>query len=155
MGREARGDRERPRPHPSLVTRHSSFGRAAPRAPGGAQPLARLPGRGLRPRGHRRALRVVGRRAGGSGGGGGAAARGWQERSPTLSPPLLARLPGDALVYDLTYRQTPILQAAAARGLATLDGLAMVVEQGALAWQLWTGRQAPRAVMRQAALAAR
>ena len=84
-----------------------------------------------------------------------ATARGWQERSPTLPPALLARLPGDALVYDLTYRQTPLLQAAAARGLATLDGLPMVVEQGALAWQLWTGREAPRAMMREAALAAR
>lgn len=84
-----------------------------------------------------------------------ATAAGWNAAAPVLAPDLLARLPNHALVYDLTYRQTPLLGAAAARGLATLDGLPMLVEQGALAFQLWTGREAPRPVMWAAALAAR
>ena len=84
-----------------------------------------------------------------------ATARGWHAAESTLPPAQLALLPGDALVYDLTYQPTGLLRAAAARGLATLDGLPMLVEQGALAWQLWTGREPPRAVMWQAALAGR
>ena len=84
-----------------------------------------------------------------------ATAAGWRAGAPTLPPALLARLPATALVYDLTYRSTPLLRAAADRGLATIDGLPMLVEQGALAFELWTGRPAPRAVMREAALRAR
>ena len=84
-----------------------------------------------------------------------ATARGWHDPEPTLPPARLAHLPAGALVYDLTYQPTGLLRAAAARGLATLDGLPMLVEQGALAWQLWTGREPPRVVMWQAALAAR
>ena len=84
-----------------------------------------------------------------------ATAAGWNADAPVLAADLLARLPDHALVYDLTYRRTPLLEAAATRGLATLDGLPMLVEQGALAFQLWTGREAPRPVMWAAALAAR
>jgi shikimate dehydrogenase len=40
------------------------------------------------------------------------------------------------------------LAAAAARGLTTLDGLGMLVNQGALAVELWTGVHPDRAVMR-------
>lgn len=68
---------------------------------------------------------------------------------------LLERLPAHALVYDLAYRQTALLDAAATRGLATLDGLPMLVEQGALALQFWTGKEAPREIMWAAAVAAR
>ena len=84
-----------------------------------------------------------------------ATARGWLAPEPMLPPAQLALLPAGALVYDLTYQPTGLLRAAAARGLATLDGLPMLVEQGALAWQHWTGREPPRRVMWQAALAAR
>lgn len=72
-----------------------------------------------------------------------------------ISAELLARLPDHALVYDLAYRQTALLDAAMARGLATLDGLPMLVEQGALALQFWTGVEAPREIMWAAALAKR
>ncbi len=60
------------------------------------------------------------------------------------------------LVCDLTYnpRDTVLLQAARAAGAATLDGTGMLVHQGAIAWEIWTGRPAPVAVMRQALLAA-
>jgi shikimate dehydrogenase len=58
-------------------------------------------------------------------------------------------------VVDLVYRSgsTPLLAAATAHGSRTLDGLAVLVAQGALSFELWTGRQAPVAVMRSAALA--
>ena len=85
-----------------------------------------------------------------------ATAAGWRpEDPPLLAPELLHKLPEHALVYDLTYRRTPLLRAAEERGLATLDGLPMLVEQGALAFQLWTGREAPRPTMWAAAQAGR
>jgi shikimate dehydrogenase len=72
-----------------------------------------------------------------------------------LPAALLTRLPDHALVYDLAYRQTVLLRAAAARGLATLDGLPMLVEQGALSFGLWTGLEPPRETMWAAAVAHR
>jgi shikimate dehydrogenase len=62
--------------------------------------------------------------------------------------------PGDyPLVVDLVYRegQTALLAAARAGGARTLDGLDVLVAQGALSLQLWTGRPAPLEVMRRAA----
>jgi len=46
--------------------------------------------------------------------------------------------------------QTAFLSAAAARGARTLDGLGMLVHQGAVAFQMWTGLEAPLDVMRRA-----
>jgi shikimate dehydrogenase len=64
-------------------------------------------------------------------------------------------LRGD-LIYDLVYRPRPtrLLREAAARGLQTLDGLEMFLAQAAEQFHLFTDREAPLAVMRQAALAA-
>jgi len=45
---------------------------------------------------------------------------------------------------------TPFLKEAEARGAHTLDGLGMVVYQGAIGFKMWTGRDAPTAVMRAA-----
>lgn len=59
------------------------------------------------------------------------------------------------LVCDLIYRSTPLLRAAEARGAATQDGLEMLVQQGGLAFEAWTGLAAPLDVMRRAALEAR
>jgi shikimate dehydrogenase len=60
------------------------------------------------------------------------------------------------LVVDLAYRSGPtaLLSAAQAHGARTIDGLEILVAQGALSFALWTGRQAPLDVMRQAARAA-
>ncbi len=44
---------------------------------------------------------------------------------------------------------TAFLKAAEACGAHTLDGLGMLVYQGAIAFQMWTGREAPVAVMRR------
>jgi shikimate dehydrogenase len=46
--------------------------------------------------------------------------------------------------------QTAFLKAAAARGARTLDGLGMLVYQGAIAFRLWTGVEPDVAVMRRA-----
>jgi len=56
-------------------------------------------------------------------------------------------------VIDLVYhaRSTPLLVAASAHGARTVDGLDVLVAQGALSFELWTGREAPRAVMASAA----
>ena len=58
-----------------------------------------------------------------------------------------------AYVVDLVYRSgsTPLLAAARAQGARTLDGLEVLVAQGALSLELWTGRHAPIDVMRRAA----
>ncbi len=57
------------------------------------------------------------------------------------------------VVYDLVYvpRQTALLRRAAADGARPIDGLGMLVEQGAAALAGWTGQEPPRKVMRQAA----
>ena len=49
------------------------------------------------------------------------------------------------LVYDLVYVPpvTPLLGMAIDRGARTLGGLAMLVHQGAAAFRLWTGLDAP------------
>lgn len=58
-------------------------------------------------------------------------------------------------VSDLIYRPTPLLQAAARCGARTQDGLEMLVQQGALAFEAWTGLAAPVERMRSAAFETR
>lgn len=64
-------------------------------------------------------------------------------------PPLdidLAPLPDDAWVYDIVYAPlvTPLLAAAEARGLETIDGLDMLIGQAAVAFELFFGAAPPR-----------
>lgn len=61
------------------------------------------------------------------------------------------RLPLSALVYDIVYTPggTPLLQAAKRQGLDTLDGLGMLIHQGARAFALWTGQAMPVERVRQ------
>lgn len=56
------------------------------------------------------------------------------------------------LVCDVVFNppQTPLVKAAKARGLPVLDGLSMLVYQGVIGFELWTGLRAPEAVMKQA-----
>jgi shikimate dehydrogenase len=58
----------------------------------------------------------------------------------------------DMLVCDVVFNppETRFLAAARQRGLPVLDGLAMLVYQGVIGFELWTGRAAPEAVMTQA-----
>jgi shikimate dehydrogenase len=62
-------------------------------------------------------------------------------------------LHGVRAVADFVYTATPsaLLAAAAGHGAATVDGLELLVQQGALALEAFTGRPAPVAVMRAAA----
>jgi shikimate dehydrogenase len=56
---------------------------------------------------------------------------------------------GQALI-DLPYPRTATAHAASARGARVVDGLEVLVAQGAAAFELWTGLPAPRDVMRAA-----
>jgi shikimate dehydrogenase len=55
--------------------------------------------------------------------------------------------PGQALI-DLPYPRTATAEAAAAAGARVLDGLEVLVAQGAASFELWTGQPAPLDVMR-------
>jgi shikimate dehydrogenase len=56
-------------------------------------------------------------------------------------------------VVDLVYRPggTPLVTAAREQGCRTVDGLEVLVHQGALSFSVWTGRPAPVEAMRKAA----
>ena len=60
------------------------------------------------------------------------------------------------VVADLVYlpRRTPLLDLAESRGAATVEGVGMLVHQGAIAFERWTATAAPVAVMRDAVLGA-
>lgn len=57
--------------------------------------------------------------------------------------------PGQTLV-DLPYPRTATAEAAAVAGARVLDGLEVLVAQGAASFELWTGRPAPVGAMREA-----
>ena len=73
--------------------------------------------------------------------------------SPSLIPPVGKRR---LLFFDFIYHRklTPFLKGAKAKGHRTVDGLGMLLYQGALAFEYWTHRKAPLPVMRQALLQA-
>jgi shikimate dehydrogenase len=66
----------------------------------------------------------------------------------------LAALPAPAVFVDLVYgaEPTPLSRWAAGRGARVVDGLEVLVHQGARSLERWTGRPAPLEVMRKAAL---
>lgn len=69
-----------------------------------------------------------------------------------LSAEELAKLPEQAVVYDLIYtpRPTRLLKLAVEQGAIAIDGLEMLVQQGAAALAKWTNRDdVPTATMRQ------
>lgn len=70
-----------------------------------------------------------------------------------LPLPVLAE---DVLVVDLLYRPsvTPLQSAAHAAGARAAGGLGLLLHQGAIAFEIWTGRPAPLDVMSAAAVAA-
>ncbi|UVO55234.1 shikimate dehydrogenase [Sphingomonas sp. SUN039] len=61
-------------------------------------------------------------------------------------PDLERHVMPDGLVYDLVYAplETPLLKAARARGLATIDGLEMLIGQAGEAFERFFGAPAPR-----------
>lgn len=64
----------------------------------------------------------------------------------------LDSLPSSASVVDLVYkpRLTQVLKVAQALGKHTIDGFGMLLHQGAIAFERWTGQPAPLEVMRGA-----
>jgi shikimate dehydrogenase len=73
--------------------------------------------------------------------------------TPFKALPLEAdSLGAGSLVVDLVYRDggTQLLEAARARGADVVDGLEILVAQGAASFERWTGRTAPRQAMREA-----
>ena len=75
--------------------------------------------------------------------------------SMDVSHPLLIDpewLEPQSIVYDIVYTppETRLLQAAAEKGCHTIGGLGMLVHQGAIAFEKWTGVNPPVEVMRQA-----
>lgn len=79
-----------------------------------------------------------------------ATALGWHDEV-VLEHEMVALLPPQALVMDLTYRHTPLLQSAESLGLRYLDGLGMLIQQGVRSFELWFDVTPPLDVMTTAA----
>jgi shikimate dehydrogenase len=75
----------------------------------------------------------------------------WEDTIP-LDPNKIKQF---KVVMDIVYKplQTRLLREAAVQGCRGIDGLQMLVYQGARQFELFTGRPAPVEIMRQAALA--
>lgn len=58
-------------------------------------------------------------------------------------------LPSNTFIYDLVYnpRETKLVRDARSQGLQATTGLGMLVEQAALAFEIWTGQAPPRNVL--------
>ena len=76
----------------------------------------------------------------------------WPQAESSAWPEALP-LPAHWTVFDLVYNpvETRLLARASAAGAVAVEGLEMLVQQGALSFKLWTGREAPVDVMRAAA----
>ncbi len=76
-----------------------------------------------------------------------------EDESP-LSSEVLARFMSDTFIFDMVYNpvQTRLLIQARALGLRAVNGLPMLLHQGALAFTLWTGQPAPLDIMRSTLL---
>ena len=75
-------------------------------------------------------------------------------QDPFKALPLQAdELGAGSLVVDMVYRDggTQLLEAARTRGASVVDGLEILVAQGAASFERWTGLEAPRQAMRAAA----
>lgn len=77
-----------------------------------------------------------------------------QTTASPLNSKQLAQVSTGAIAYDLIYtpRPTQFLKSAAEAGLLPIDGLEMLVQQGAAALEIWLQQPIPVAVMRDALL---
>ena len=62
----------------------------------------------------------------------------------------IKQLRSEQVVCDLIYKQTRLLREASGKGCVTLNGLGMLLWQGVLAFELWTGKKPPVHVMKNA-----
>jgi len=71
------------------------------------------------------------------------------DQSPLPENTTLAK---DTVIYDLVYnpRETKLVKDARAQGLSATTGLGMLIEQAALAFELWTGHTPSRDILRTA-----
>ncbi|HUW09920.1 MAG TPA: shikimate dehydrogenase [Anaerolineae bacterium] len=79
----------------------------------------------------------------------------WPDDNSSLWPDTLP-FPPSLVACDLVYRprETKLLHQARQAGALTIEGVEMLVQQGALAFEMWTDHQAPLEVMRSACLRA-
>ena len=77
----------------------------------------------------------------------------WENASP-LDEREIGLMRESAIAYDLIYtpRPTQFLRQASAAGLIAIDGLEMLVQQGAAALEIWINQPAPVDIMRQTLL---
>jgi len=77
---------------------------------------------------------------------------GMKENDPCLIDAKL--LHKHMLVYDLIYNpaETKLLKLARKKGARTSNGLGMLLHQGMLAFEIWTGKEAPAEIMKDALL---
>jgi shikimate dehydrogenase len=75
------------------------------------------------------------------------------EHSP-ISAEMMQKIGSNSIAYDLIYtpRPTKFLQLAKDRGIISIDGTEMLVQQGAVAFELWLQQPAPINIMRQTLL---
>jgi 3-dehydroquinate dehydratase / shikimate dehydrogenase len=66
--------------------------------------------------------------------------------------PIAANELNAGLVFDMVYNplETPLIKLAQERGIATIRGMEMFVQQGARQFEIWTGKPAPEAEMMRA-----
>ncbi len=71
-------------------------------------------------------------------------------------PLLPGRFGEGQVVVDMVYASGPtrLLEAAERGGAQTVDGIEVLVQQGAISLRIWTGADPPLEVMREAAQAA-
>lgn len=79
---------------------------------------------------------------------------GMRGHSEGSSPAPAISLTGRSIVYDLVYNpiETQFIRDARAAGCEAISGLEMLIAQGALQFELWTGLKPPIDAMRQAAI---
>lgn len=73
---------------------------------------------------------------------------GW---SPSLIKAASSSINKNAIAFDAVYSEpSKFLEAARSRGAITINGKEMLIHQGALSFQLWTGEKPPVELMRKA-----
>lgn len=75
---------------------------------------------------------------------------GMKKSDQSIIPPDILR--SSMVVCDLIYNppETPLLKAAKSAGVKFMNGLGMLLHQGALSFEIWTGLPAPVEIMRKA-----
>ncbi len=70
----------------------------------------------------------------------------------SITPLKSSSIDSNAVVFDMVYlpSKTPLLKEAEKAGAQTISGSAMLVNQGAKSFELWTGKKAPKETMHSA-----